>query len=170
MKPYVVCFLLLLFSSSSQALDTAEAYRLIPHKQTPFYLSKSNLPSNEASYVEKLLSLSERAMVERVEAMMEGPRKSNYARDIDRILLDLSNLKTPTKLKPAYQHIVTAIEQHRSYFALSGSSSKSKKQQLVKSSSRHLIAAYNVLMKLYPQESRHNKQAFFDYLCALDFI
>jgi len=170
MKPYIVCFLILVFSSNSLALDIAKAYRLIPHKQTPFYLSKSNLPKAEANYVEKLLSLSEIAMAERVEAMMNGARKSNYNSDINKVLSQLANLKTPSKLKPAYQHIVTAIEQHQAYFTLTGSNTKSKKQQLVQSSHRHLIAAYNVLMQLYPQETRHNKQAFFDYLCALDFI
>jgi len=170
MKPYIVCFLLLLISSNSLALDTAKAYRLIPHKQTPFYLSKSKIPTGEAKYVSKLLSFSEQAMVERVEAMMKGPRKSNYDTDITKILGRLANMNTPPKLKPAHQHIVTAIAQHQSYFSLQDSGSKSKQQQLVQSSHRHLIAAYNVLMQLYPQESRHNKQAFFDYLCALDFI
>ncbi|MCP4488040.1 MAG: hypothetical protein GY820_12070 [Gammaproteobacteria bacterium] len=47
---------------------------------------------------------------------------------------------------------------------------KVKQKQLVKSSSQHLIAAHSLLKQLYPQETKHNQQAFFDYLCALDFI
>ncbi len=168
MKPYVVWFLLLVFSSSSLALDIAKAYRLIPHQQTPFYLSKTNIPNAEAKYVSRLLTLSELAMVERIEAMTKGVRKSRYHADIKEILSRLANLNTPSKLVPAHQHIVTAIEQHRSYFDMN--TAKSKKQQLVQSSHQHLIAAYNVLMQLYPQETKHNKKAFFDYLCALDFI
>ena len=41
---------------------------------------------------------------------------------------------------------------------------------LVRSSSNQLIQAYDYLMQSYPQESPHNRQAFFDHLCALDFI
>ncbi len=170
MKPYVIFLSLLAFSSNSLALDVAKAYRLIPHEQTPFYISKSNLPKSEANYIATLLTLSELAMAERVEAMMNGARKSNYDSDIEKVLDRLANLKTPSKLKATYQHIVTAVEQHQAYFALTGSNAKPKKQQLVQSSHQHLIAAYNGLMQLYPQETRHNKQAFFDYLCALDFI
>ena len=41
---------------------------------------------------------------------------------------------------------------------------------LVRSSSSKLIQAYNHLMQSYPKESPHNRQAFFDHLCALDFL
>lgn len=41
---------------------------------------------------------------------------------------------------------------------------------LIRSSHGKLIAAYNDLMALYAQEGSHNRQAFFDHLCALDFI
>ncbi len=173
MKAYIYCILFLLFSANSQALDIARAYRLIPHQQTPFYLRKSNLPDSEARYISKLLALSELAMAERVEAMIDGPGKSRYDADIATILGKLSKLETPARLRPVYQHIVTAIGEHRSYFALQISvdaNAKAKQKQLVKSSSQHLISAYGLLKQLYPQETKHNQQAFFDYLCALDFI
>ncbi len=173
MKAYKYCILFLLFSANSQALDIARAYRLIPHQQTPFYLKQSNLPDPEARYISKLLGLSELAMAERVEAMIDGPDKSRYDADITTILGKLSKLETPAKLRPVYQHIVTAIEEHRSYFALEISgdaNAEVKQEQLVNSSSQHLIAAHALLRQLYPQETKHNKQAFFDYLCALDFI
>jgi len=41
---------------------------------------------------------------------------------------------------------------------------------LVASSSGKLHRAYAELLALFPQEDAHNKAAFFDYLCALDFI
>ena len=40
----------------------------------------------------------------------------------------------------------------------------------VRSSSANLQGAYSDLMRLYSSENATNKQAFFDYLCALDFI
>ncbi len=41
---------------------------------------------------------------------------------------------------------------------------------LVTGASQKLIKAYQVLIQAYPQEPPQNRQAFFDYLCALDFI
>lgn len=38
------------------------------------------------------------------------------------------------------------------------------------SSSQKLHEAYGRLMQVYPQEAERAKQAFFDHLCALDFI
>lgn len=166
-------YLLLLFTHNSFALEIDTAYRLIPHKQTPFILLQSKIPKTEVEYVARLLSLSEFAMAERVEAMIDGPDKSGYISQIDSILWQLGNLKTPQNLQPAHQHILTAIQQHRAYFELhnlSGEKTKLQRNQLIQTSHRHLIMAYNLLMQLYPQETQHNKQAFFDYLCALDFI
>jgi hypothetical protein len=166
-------FLLLLIACNSFALEIEKAYRLIPHKQTPFILLQSKIPEPEAEYVARLLSLSELAMAERVAAMKDGPEKSGYISQIDSILWQLGNLETPQNLRPAHQHIQTAIQQHRNYFELHqvrGEKAKAERNQLIQTSHRHLITAYNLLMRLYPQELKHNKQAFFDYLCALDFI
>ena len=173
MKKQLIVISLLFIAGGANALDIAKAYKMIPHQQTSFYLQQSRLPAAEAKYVAKLLSLSELAMAERVEAMADGPRKSNYDRDIADILNKLARLKTPTRLLPAYKHVVSAVQQHREVFSLQvtgAADAQAKQQQLVQSSHRHLIAAYDVLMQLYPDETRHNKQAFFDYLCALDFI
>ncbi len=51
-------------------------------------------------------------------------------------------------------HVVPTIAQH----------------PLVQSASQKLQQAYQDLMRLFPQEGPHNKDAFFDYLCALDFL
>lgn len=40
----------------------------------------------------------------------------------------------------------------------------------VRSASGKLLGAYGNLMRMYPNEDGTNRQAFFDYLCALDFI
>ena len=40
----------------------------------------------------------------------------------------------------------------------------------VRAASRYAHAAYDELLTLYPTENASNKQAFFDYLCALDFL
>ena len=41
---------------------------------------------------------------------------------------------------------------------------------LVQSSHNKLMKAYQLLNVQFPKEHAHNKAAFFDHLCALDFI
>lgn len=169
----VPIFILLLFATNSFALEIEQAYRLIPHQQTPFVLNQSRIPDGEAAKVARLLSLAELAMAARVGAMRAGPAKNDYFSKIDTILWQLNNLDTSQNLHQARLHILAAIQQHRGYFELHGTDNdqvRVERNKLVQSSHRHLITAYNILMQLYPQETRHNKQAFFDYLCALDFI
>ena len=40
----------------------------------------------------------------------------------------------------------------------------------VHTASARLHEAYGQLMRLYPEEGAQNRDAFFDYLCALDFL
>ena len=165
--------LLLLLNGNVSALEIDEAYRLIPHKQTAFKLHQSKIPKTEARSVALLLSLAEQAMVERVDALVNGPKKSGYLSQIDGISWQLDHLQMPARIDPAREHILAAVQQHRAYFELhnvNGDKSESARKQLIQSSHQHLISAYNLLMQSYPQETKHNKQAFFDFLCALDFI
>ena len=169
----VLLVLLLLHCASSYALDVDKAYRLIPHQRTVFQLHQSKIPATEAQQVERLLSLSEKAMVERVDAMVNGAAKTGYRSNIDGILWQIEQLRVPKQIQAARDHIHQALQQHRAYFELQnapGSQAKANRQQLVQSSHRHLISAYQQLMQTYPGETKHNKRAFFDYLCALDFI
>ena len=165
--------LMLLLCGSTYAMEIDQAYRLIPHERTVFRLHQSKIPATEAQQVAKLLSLAENAMVERVDAMVNGAGKTGYLSRIDGILWQIDQLSVPTRVQVARDHIQTAVQQHRVYFELqnaSGNQAEASRQQLVQTSHRHLISAYQQLMQTYPAETKHNKQAFFDYLCALDFI
>jgi hypothetical protein len=165
--------LILLACSSAHAMGIEQAYQLIPHQRTVFQLHKTNLPASEAQQVARLLKLSEKAMVERVNALKNGASKTDYMSRIDSILWQIEQLQVPGQVKAARDHIQIAVQQHRSFFELqndSGSNAKASRNQLIQSSHQHLISAYGVLMRSYPEEVKHNKQAFFDYLCALDFI
>jgi len=169
----VLLVLMLLLCGSAYAMETDQAYRLIPHKRTVFQLQQSKIPTTEAQQVARLLSLAEKAMVERVDAMVNGAGKTDYLSRIDGILWQIDQLRVPTRVQAARDHIRTAVQQHRVFFELqnvTGSQAEANRQQLVQTSHRHLISAYQQLMQTYPSETKHNKQAFFDYLCALDFI
>jgi len=165
--------LVLLLCADAFALEVEQAYRLIPHQRTVFLLDQSKLPASDAQQVSRLLSLAEKAMVERVDALKNGAAKTGYLSRIDDILWQLDQLQVPDRIQPARDHVQTAVRQHRNYFELqnvTGASAEASRQQLIQASHRHLIAAYQLLMQTYPEETQHNKQAFFDYLCALDFI
>lgn len=162
-----------LVCSSAHAMGIEQAYRLIPHQRTVFQLNKSNLPASEAEQVARLLTLAEKAMVERVNALHNGARKTGYMSRIDAILWQIKQLQVPARVTPARDYVLAAVQQHRSFFELqnvSGSNAEASRNQLMQSSHSHLIGAYNVLMQAYPNETKRNQQAFFDYLCALDFI
>ncbi len=169
----VLLFFLLLLCTSSYAMEIDQAYRLIPHERTVFQLHQSTIPATEAQQVAKLLSLAEKAMVERVDAMVNGAGKTGYLSRIDGVLWQIDQLRVPKRVQGARDHIHEAVQQHRAFFELqnvTGNQVEANRQQLVRSSHRHLISAYQQLMQTYPEETKHNKQAFFDYLCALDFI
>jgi len=169
----VILALIFLICSSAHAMGIEQAYQLIPHQRTVFQLHKTNLPASDAQQVTRLLTLAEKAMVERVNALNNGASKTDYMSRIDSILWQIEQLQVPGQVTAARDHIQTAVQQHRSFFELqnvSGSNARAGRNQLIQSSHKHLISAYGVLMRTYPNETKHNKQAFFDYLCALDFI
>jgi hypothetical protein len=69
--------------------------------------------------------------------------------------------------------VVEALVDQRSYFdeAASRQSTAGLAQNArVQRASQKLKSAYSILMRLYTEESKSNKNAFFDHLCALDFI
>jgi hypothetical protein len=109
-------------------------------------------------------------MLERVRAMQTLSGSETYESNIVKILDRLRKLSPPEKLKPVQQLILQAIEQHRDYFRRLPDTHAQERKQMIQQSHRTLIQAYNTLMRLYPDETPHNRQAFYDYLCALDFI
>ncbi len=107
---------------------------------------------------------------------------AHYQRTLNSLLRELEALNPPERIIPAVNLITTALQEQRSYLR-EWDQATAKRQpfpyvlhrggnlhSLVRSSSNKLLQAYNHLMKSYPKESPHNRQAFFDHLCALDFI
>ena len=108
--------LIFLLCSSAHAMGIEQAYQLIPHQRTVFHLHKTNLPASEAQQVASLLTLAEKAMVERVDALKNGASKTGYKSRIDSILWQIEQLQVPDQVTAAQDHIQTAVQQHRSFF------------------------------------------------------
>lgn len=154
-----------------------EAYRRIPHQRTPFRTDLSNMRDDEASYLLKMFRLTDAAVVERVyqqSQLQAGELSSLQDNSYAELMQRLGALPTPEKLLPVEALIFEALEEQHRYFKDWGESGNTgyftSYASLVESSHKKLIAAYNELMRLYAQESAHNRQTFFDHLCALDFI
>jgi len=81
-------------------------------------------------------------------------------------------MNIPDNLKQAHELITQAIHEQNQYFKKIDSSKKysfNANDKIVQTSHTKLIQAYNLIMALFPKENKHNKEAFFDHLCALDF-
>ena len=162
-----IIIILLLTINSAHAITVEEAYRSIPHQQTTYKASLTN--NKDARTLEKLFELVDQAIVQKVEASnyirkQGGTAYSSYQQKISAIINSINLLSIDDKIKSL---IGKAIEEQSLFL---------KKQNLnfsdplVTSSSNKLKAAYSELMRAYSQEPQVNKKAFFDHLCALDFI
>ena len=168
------------------ALSVDEAYKAIPHRQTTFDRSTSKVSARDSIYLRKMFSITDQAMTARVEQLSalyyyDGGDTgiSRYNKKVNKLIGQLETIKPPRLLKIHHQLILESIEEQKQFFNEWSSASDSKKKSfrdtlarhsLVQSSHHKLFAAYNELMRHFPEENQHNKQAFFDHLCALDFL
>lgn len=160
-----------------QSMPVDAAYRAIPHARTPFQSNQTRMPAVQAEYLDALFALTDAGVVERVVVQRKlgagkhwTPDNSNYTA----ILQSITSLDTPEQLIPVEGLIFEAIQEQQQYlkgWRDSGSPRYFRSgAPLVQSSHRKLITAYQQLMRIYGAEGSHNRQAFFDHLCALDFI
>jgi hypothetical protein len=160
-----------------QALTVEAAYQAIPHQRTPFSPEKAVMDGDTAQRLGRFFELTDMAVVERVASLktMRSGNISYYSSaNYNAILSELEALALPAQLNQPKQLVIEAIQEQKAYFEAwyhSGNAQFHNPQHgLVQSSHSKLIQAYNQLMAAYPSESHHNQTAFFDHLCALDFI
>jgi len=180
-KYYLNIFFLILGSFTicldSFCLTVQEAYEAIPHRRTIFDYNTALMSSQEKNYLSEVFRLTDLATVERVNMLIwlhTDGQKGGVAKNYSNILERLYEFSPPAGLVNFHKLIISSIEEQRKALYKWGNSlfdySKLSKEMLVRSSSAKLKRAYSIIMKKYPKEGNHNKQAFFDHLCALDFI
>ena len=183
MKPIVLLALLVgfLHSPGSAALTIEEAYAAIPHQRTVFDRSASRLSKAQVEGLTQLFALTDRGTVLRVEAMraFRSGRLNDFRAVLDRyrpLIEALKLLNLPGDLKPVQELILQSVQGHLRFFETSLQASDSLARRDLKftievhDASRKLRQAYDLFMKMFPNEPSVNKSAFFDYLCALDFL
>ena len=179
----VVCALLVV-SQAVHSMSIEEAYRAIPHKSTPFLTDRSKLDFLTRMSLQKYFDLVNQAVVQRVQTLQwfassgqQGENYKVYQSEIGTVLTALRRIKAPREMKKSIDLAISAIQDQSDYFSQWSNKrghgktfSFNSRDRLVQSSHRKLISAYNHLMSTYSFEASHNKTAFFDHLCALDFI
>ena len=158
-------------------INIEAAYSSIPHNRTVFLPDQALMPREESSYLKALFALTDCAVAERVhlqDRLRRGHKAGIATTNYEAILQGMRLLGTPAGLLPVENLIHEAIQKQRDYlgqWAQSGDPGYfNRNAPLVQQSHGKLIAAYLELMGRYGRESARNRQAFFDYLCALDFI
>ncbi len=164
-------FLLMLAWTATAAspVSVEEAYRAIPHRQTMFQPAAAQMPAAERAYLTALFQAVDQAIVAKVNSRRGFTVQHSYA-PVKQVW---AALRPPTaELQAAQDRVKAAIVDQIAFLV-----ELERKQTgwdmnhaKVRSASGKLQAAYADLMRLYPGEAATNKQAFFDYLCALDFI
>ncbi len=185
----IACSNLCALTTAAQAADMTidQAYKSIPHGRTQFDQSRATMSAVESKYIDHLFFATDLAMRERVVMLRYFEYKNTaqyieqYNKEIGNLLASFDLTKAPTKnLAQVEKLVIEAIREQQAFFNKRHKNNDAipkramystyRNYTLVQSSHRKLIQAYMLLKKAYPREGGHNKKAFFDHLCALDFI
>jgi hypothetical protein len=155
-------------SISAFGASVDEAYRLIPHRQTVFQSGAARMPAAERDYLVALFNAIDQAIV----AKVSSRRDSTVAQAYAPVWSAWRELNPPAALRATQDRIKAAITDQQAFLLEieQKRTSWNMSHPKVRSSSGNLQGAYGDLMRIYSNENATNKQAFFDYLCALDFI
>jgi hypothetical protein len=168
-------------SFAAHAMTVEEAYAAIPHKRTVFDGNASKLPAAQIDSLKRLFASSDQGVVLRVEGLRalrgaEAPQLRKAINDYRALASAVASLNVSAEIKPAQDLIAQAIADHQRFFEmkLRDSDTLAKRDAAltteIHQASQKLHRAYDVLMKAFPNEAANNKTAFYDYLCALDFL
>lgn len=165
-------------------LSVEEAYAAIPHRRTVFRFDSSPLGVAETAYLRQMFAIVEQGTRIRVVAWRDLHGRDATGSDPAGTLLALIRrveaIRPPPRLEAYHAHVRAALAEQRAFFlewiaagagfrARSGAALAADPR--VQRASAELRAAYQVLMQEYgsavPQQER---DAFFDYHCALDFL
>jgi hypothetical protein len=163
------------------AAEIAAAYAAIPHARTLFDAPSSTAPAIQKAELARLFAYTDRGVVLRVQGMQAHSARNaagvkRVVAEYDGLIADLGKEKFTPEVASAQALIVEALQLHQRHFQSRPEGGLVfVGQQLssvpdVREANRKLMKAYDILMRAFPGETKHNKSAFFDHLCALDFL
>jgi hypothetical protein len=162
-------------------IGVEQAYAAIPHRRTAWSADTSSVPSADKAYLRDIFQVLDEGVAIRVASQQNyAAGHVEYADPVGQygeLLSYVRSMNVPPDLVTYHQHIIEALEGQQQYFAdwrAQGDAfpyvQRIAEHPGVQKSSAHLRAAYNELMAKFPNEAASNKDAFFDYHCALDFM
>ena len=166
----------------SLALSVDAAYAAIPHRRTAMDFEAANMNETDKRFLEVAFHLIDQAIRLRVTAYQKFARAEadgSLISDMDRLISYLRRIEAPAGLSSYQEQLLRAMLDQKRFFEewqtegqqfQYGSPQTLVSHPKVQSASTALREAYGILMRTYPNESDRNKEAFFDYHCALDFI
>lgn len=178
---FTILLICCILSVNVQAMTVEDAYAAIPHQRTIFDARASKLSTTQVSALQQVFHFADRGTVLRVEGL--NAFRSGDNQGIKKVMADyrslagsFASLQVPTEIKPVQNLVLQAIEDQRRFFE----TKMRDKEALGKynpaftpdvyQASQKLHRAYSILMQSFSSEPAVNKTAFFDYLCALDFL
>ena len=167
--------------SFDAGMSVEQAYAAIPHRGTVWEIDGSTGPAEEKAYLKAMFHLLDQSVAVRVATLQDFSNGQFEHIDADAeyelLIKYVRGMTVPAKLAVYHRHIASALEQEQYFFRVWRTQGEKfwEKQRAenypgVRGASAELKAAYGELMAKYPGESAGNKDAFFDYHCALDFM
>jgi hypothetical protein len=167
--------------TANVGLSVEQAYAAIPHRRTIWADSETTVPSDESAYLKVIFQVVDQAIAVRVAGLQNFSNQqfdsANVDAEFDRLITFAGSMPVPKALASYHKDILQALSSERQFFAdwKSQGDRFPFAQQIaghpgVQSASSAARAAYSELMAKYPRETQSNKDAFFDYHCALDFL
>lgn len=158
-----------------------EAYAAIPHRRTVWDAGASPATAAERAYLEVAFTVAERATAVRVGGLRRYWNEDFAGVDVlggyDGLIAYLASVEPPPRLAAYHGKLAIALADQRAFFAEWERAEAGfphardlATHPKVRSASAALKAAYRQLMSRYPGEGAHNRDAFFDVHCALDFL
>ena len=162
-------------------ISVEQAYAAIPHRRTVWIESDSTVPAGDQDYLRVILAVLDQGVAARVAGLQHYSAQQFDAADpvgnYDRLIAYARGLTPPKVLRTYHAKVLEALTAQRQLFAdwkAAGGEFPYARQigghAGARQASDALRAAYNELMAKYPNEGATNKDAFFDYHCALDFL
>ena len=176
----LVCVLACLAAPAADAMTPEEAYAAIPHKRTTFDAAGSKLTPGQSASLSRIFAMTDQGVVLRVQGMLAHRQRD--AQEVKRVVAGYDSLiaameseKVDAAVEPARELIARALRDQRRYLASRPAGLQFARGELtgaegIGQSHRQLMDAYSVLTRAFPGEVPRNKTAFYDYLCALDFL
>jgi hypothetical protein len=167
--------------SFDAGIGVEQAYAAIPHRRTVWVEDGSVVPAAEKAYLKAMFRVLDQAVAVRVATMQDfsNGRFEHIDTDAEYDLLVkyVRGMSVPPNLAIYHKHILVALDGEQYFFRqwrMQGEkfwdTQKAGNYPGARGASAELKAAYGELMAKYPGESARNKDAFFDYHCALDFL